>query len=138
MLFVTYSKSKAITFIYLIFRTKRLSLLFVSKFESDTNTLLFNKMEVLQSKYKSHSCSMKDCIWSLIRWIFLQCAFSTVVRSWTCSSSLTKTSSVDLFSLLLRTTIFLEIEIQSGVKGLPSQGHNPSLNERFCHQKVIQ
>jgi len=54
MLIVTSSKSKAITFICLIFKTQKesqdktkakLSLLFISKFKSDTNTLLFNKME---------------------------------------------------------------------------------------------
>jgi len=57
MLIVTFSKSKAISFICLILKYKEesrdkkkaeLSLLFLLKFKSDTNTLLFNKIEVLQ------------------------------------------------------------------------------------------
>jgi len=54
MLIITSSKSKTNAFICLIFKTQKesqdkkkanLSLLFISKFKSDTNTLLFNKME---------------------------------------------------------------------------------------------
>ena len=57
MLIVTSRKSKAIAFICLILKIQKesqdkkkakLSLLFLLKFKSDTNTLLFNKIEVLQ------------------------------------------------------------------------------------------
>jgi len=48
----------------------KLSLLFISKFKSDTNTLLFNKIECYKKKgIKSYSHSVRDFIWSLRRWI---------------------------------------------------------------------
>jgi len=70
----------AITFIYLIFKTQKesqdktkakLSLLFILKFKSDTNTLLFNKMECYKNKEtKSYSRSVGDFIWFLRRWMY--------------------------------------------------------------------
>jgi len=74
MLIVTSSRSKAIAFIYQIFKTQKvsqdkkkakLSLLFILKFKSDTNILLFNKIEVLQKGVQRVTLAQREIVLTL-------------------------------------------------------------------------